>query len=219
MLPIGNDWDAVLAAAFASPQFAHIQSYLESTTDLIYPPAHEIFVALRLTPFARVRVVILGQDPYHTAGAAHGLAFSVREGVRIPPSLANIFTELHNDIGCPRPAHGNLTAWAHQGVLLLNTILTVQAGQPRSHATLGWQALTHPILTALNQRPTPTAFLLWGADAQKKAPLIDAPHHLCLTAAHPSPLARGKFYGSRPFSQANQFLQANGLEAIDWAVG
>jgi uracil-DNA glycosylase len=185
----------------------------------VLPAPDDVFNALRLTPLAGVRVVILGQDPYPTPGDAHGLAFSVSPGVTVPRSLANIFKELASDLGLPRPAHGHLDAWARQGVLLLNACLTVEAGRAGSHRGLGWEALTDEMIRAVSDRPDGAVFVLWGADAQKKRELIDGARHLVIATAHPSPLsARRGFFGSRPFSRANAWLMGKGREAVDWSL-
>ncbi len=182
----------------------------------VLPAAPDLFAAFRLTPLERVRVVILGQDPYPTPGDAHGLAFSVARGTPVPRSLANIFREMRDDIGAA-PVSGNLSGWARQGVLLLNTVLTVEAGQAGSHRRLGWQALTDEAIRAVSAREEPTVFVLWGADAQAKRPLIDLTRHLVIESVHPSPLsARRGFFGSRPFSRANAFLRERGRGEIDW---
>ena len=188
-------------------------------TATVYPPREDLFSALELTKPEQVRVVILGQDPYHEPGQAHGLAFSVREGVKLPPSLVNIYKELESDLGIPPKSHGCLTGWAEQGVLLLNTVLTVEQGKANSHKNYGWQKFTDAVLAAVSQLPQPMAFVLWGGQAQKKAPLIaqNGPR-LILQGPHPSPLSsyRG-FFGSRPFSQINAFLEQNGEPPIDWS--
>lgn len=225
-----SDWDALLghpferAAARVPLQAAQAAALLET----VYPPREDWFAAFRLTPPERVRVVILGQDPYHEAGQAMGLAFSVRRGIKLPPSLRNIFRELESDLGCPPPGHGDLSFWAEQGVLLLNTVLTVAAGRANSHKALGWQSLTTEVVAAAASLPQPVAFLLWGAPAQKtyeqavsrKALLPGAAPgpRLILSAPHPSPLSayRG-FFGSRPFSRVNTFLTAHGEAPIDWS--
>jgi uracil-DNA glycosylase len=184
----------------------------------VLPAPGDIFNALRLTPLSAVRAVILGQDPYPTPGDAHGLAFSVNSGVAIPRSLGNIFKELESDIGLTRPGHGQLQRWAEQGVLLLNTCLSVRVGEAGSHRKLGWQTLTDQVIGAASDRQRPVVFMLWGADAQAKRSLI-ASHHLIIESAHPSPLsARRGFFGSRPFSRANDFLRENGLDQIDWRL-
>lgn len=218
MKPLGNDWDTILAAEFASEYYTQLRVFLykEYTGRHTLPPAVDIYNALRFTSYEETKAVIVGQDPYPTPGHAHGLAFSVRQGVRVPPSLVNIFKEMAQDTGCQIPTHGCLESWARQGVLLLNTVLTVQAHKPRSHAGRGWEQLTDAILTALNHREKPAAFLLWGNDAQKKSVLINAPQHLVLKAAHPSPLAMGRFFGCKHFSQVNTFLSDNGMEEIKW---
>lgn len=210
----------------AEPASRTLGGWLRAEEDAgksIYPPRGSRLTALALTPLESVRVVILGQDPYHGPGQAHGLAFSVLEGTKIPPSLVNIFKELESDLGLARPAHGNLTKWAKQGVLLLNNTLTVQAGQAGSHAGRGWDAITDACVEAVAARGEPTVFILWGSHARKKAGRVKGlgagEHHLVLTSPHPSPLsAHGGFFGSRPFSQANAFLEAQGRGAIDWAL-
>ena len=186
---------------------------------IIYPPSEDLFSAFEATPLEKVKVVILGQDPYHEPGQAHGMCFSVRPGVEIPPSLQNIYQELHDDLGCDIPDNGYLMKWAGQGVFLLNTVLTVRAHQAGSHRGIGWEEFTDAAIRALNAEDRPIVFLLWGRPAQQKMPLLDNPKHLILTAPHPSPLSayRG-FFGCRHFSRANAFLAANGLEPIDWQI-
>lgn len=188
----------------------------------IYPAKQNIFAALRATPFEEVRVVIVGQDPYHGPGQAHGLSFSVPEGIQIPPSLRNIFKELTKDIGMQTPLYGTLTGWAHQGVLLLNALLTVEEGRPAAHAGKGWETFTDAIIEQLLRRPQPTVLMLWGAYAQKKVynlhAHIDPARHLILKSAHPSPLSVTGFLGCRHFSKANLFLEERGLQAVDWAA-
>ena len=185
----------------------------------IYPAADHVFAALQLTPFEQVRVVILGQDPYHDVGQAHGLAFSVLPGVKLPASLRNIFKELKDDLGCPKPAHGCLTPWAKQGVLLLNTVLTVRAHEANSHRGHGWETFTDAVIQALSNRTDPMIFVLWGKPAQTKTKLVDASKHVVLQAAHPSPLsAHAGFFGSKPFSRINQTLQSQGQPSIDWRI-
>jgi len=216
-----NDWDERLADVYRSASFQCLWEFLAEAYPGggIFPPQGEIFNALRLTPPDRVKVVILGQDPYHRAGEAHGLSFSVRQGVAVPPSLRNIFKELAADLPpFAPPNHGCLEAWAGQGVLLLNTLLTVEAGKPRAHKNKGWELFTDAVLHALNAREGPVVFMLWGKDAQKKGALITAPQHLVLEAAHPSPLAGGKFFGCGHFSKANVFLQAQGVAPVDWRL-
>ncbi|MEO0872383.1 MAG: uracil-DNA glycosylase, partial [Pseudomonadota bacterium] len=195
----------------------------EAAGKAIYPPRGQRLAALALTPLDAVRVVILGQDPYHGAGQAHGLAFSVEDGVKVPPSLVNIFKELEADLGLARPSHGNLTHWAEQGVLLLNNTLTVEAGQAGSHAGRGWDAITDACVQAVAERSNPCVFILWGSHAKKKAGRVKAlgqsAQHLVLTSPHPSPLsAHSGFFGSKPFSQTNAFLAQHGLAPIDWAL-
>ncbi|MBS5703206.1 MAG: uracil-DNA glycosylase, partial [Butyricicoccus pullicaecorum] len=190
------------------------KEYAEQT---IYPPMEDIFNALRYTPYHDVKAVLLGQDPYHGPGQAHGLCFSVREGVEPPPSLKNIFQELESDLGFPPPQNGTLTKWAQQGVLLLNTTLTVRRGQANSHKNIGWTTFTDAVIRKLNERETPIVFLLWGGNARSKKPLITNPSHLILETVHPSPLsAYGGFFGCRHFSRCNEFLQAHGEAPIDW---
>lgn len=214
-LPPG--WRAVLGAALADPALSGLDAFLADRPAL--PPRAHWFRALELTPPDRVRVVILGQDPYHGPGQAHGLAFSVPAGVRPPPSLANIFKELERDLGLPRPGHGTLEHWARQGVLLLNAVLTVEPGRAGAHRGRGWEVLTDAIIAAVSARPAPSVFLLWGSHAQAKAPLIDGARHCILAAPHPSPLSAYKgFLGSAPFSQANAFLERHGRGAVDWAL-
>ena len=219
---IGNKWDELLSEEWQKPYYQELRSFLieEYNEGTVYPPAADIYNALRLTDYDDVKVVILGQDPYHESGQAHGLAFSVRKGVAFPPSLRNIFTELESDVGAPRPQSGDLTAWARQGVLLLNTVLTVRQGAANSHKDLGWQEFTDYVVAALAELPQPIAFVLWGAQAQKKAAAVGSRHpRLILSAPHPSPLSsyRG-FFGSRPFSQINDFLLKQGEKTINWRL-
>ena len=222
---IPESWRAALEPVLASPPLRALGGWLrgeEAAGKAIYPPRGSRLAALELTPLDAVRVVILGQDPYHGEGQAHGLAFSVQRGVRVPPSLANIYKELHTDLGLPPPRHGHLEAWARQGVLLLNNALTVEAASPGSHQNRGWEALTDAAMAAVAARGEPCVFLLWGSHAQKKAarvPGLATGPHLVLKAPHPSPLsAYAGFFGSRPFSQANAFLEAHGRGAIDWRL-
>ena len=191
----------------------------EYRTRLIFPPANDIFNAFHLTPLKDVKVVILGQDPYHGNNQAHGLCFSVKPEVEIPPSLVNIYKELHDDLGCTIPDHGYLVKWAKQGVLMLNTVLTVRAHQANSHRGIGWEEFTDAAIRVLNTQDRPIVFILWGRPAQMKKAMLNNPKHLILEAPHPSPLSsyRG-FFGSRPFSKTNQFLEANGVEPIDWQI-
>ena len=221
MVHLGNSWDTVLASEFQSDSYQRLRVFLkeEYRTQTIYPPMEDIFQALRLTPYENANVVILGQDPYHGPGQAHGLAFSVRPGVQPPPSLRNIYKELADDLGCTIPDHGYLVDWAKQGVLLLNTALTVRAGQANSHRGKGWEDLTDSIIRHLNLREQPVVFLLWGANARAKVPLITNPLHLVLCAPHPSPLSAFQgFFGCKHFSRTNTFLRQCGLPEIDWQI-
>ena len=215
-----NDWQGVLAGEFDQPYYQALREFLKEAyrQERGFPPMDAIYTALHETPYEAVRVVILGQDPYHGAGQAHGLAFSVQPGVRVPPSLRNIFIELHSDLGCPAPTDGYLLGWARQGVLLLNTTLTVADGRPKSHAGHGWEQLTDAIIRALAERQTPMVFILWGSHAQSKIPLIGHQHHI-IKSPHPSPLSAHRgFFGSRPFSRANAYLEADGLKPIAWCA-
>ena len=218
MPKINNDWDAILGAEFAQDYYQNLRKFLkhEYANKTIYPPMHDIFNAFKLTPYADVRVVIMGQDPYINEGEAHGLAFSVSQGKKMPPSLANIYKEIAVDVGGSATPLPCLTHWATQGVLLLNTVLTVEAKKSRSHAGQGWERFTDFVLESLNLRSVPIVFMLWGRDAHKKGQLINNPTHLVLEAAHPSPLAGGRFFGCRHFSQANEFLKTNGMPAVNW---
>ncbi len=214
-----ESWSRVLDGEVRQPYFAELRQFVDGERQQyeVFPSAEDMFRALELTPFERVRVVLLGQDPYHDQGQAHGLCFSVRPGVRLPPSLANIFRELQNDCGCNIPEQGCLTAWAGQGVLMLNTVLTVRAHQPHSHRRQGWERFTDAVIRAVNGAPKPVVFMLWGGPARKKAALIDTDRHAIVQAAHPSPLsARRGFFGSQPFSSANRALQERGQPPIDW---
>lgn len=219
MVHLDNDWDDILASEFQSDYYKKIRYWLkkEYAEQTIYPPMEDIFNALRYTPYQDVKAVLLGQDPYHGPGQAHGLCFSVKEGVPPPPSLKNIFQELESDLGFPPPQNGTLTKWAEQGVLMLNTTLTVRRGQANSHKNLGWTTFTDAIIRKLNERETPIVFLLWGGNARSKVKLITNPNHLILESVHPSPLsAYGGFFGCRHFSRCNEFLQAHGETPIDW---
>ena len=220
--PLQPNWQAALRRELDGPYMADLREFLNAEMAAghqVFPPAAEWFAALNLTPLDRVRVVILGQDPYHGAGQAHGLCFSVKPGVRVPPSLVNIYKELESDLGIPRAPHGYLRHWAEQGVLLLNTTLTVRMGSAASHAGRGWERFTDAVIRLIDAAPQPVVFMLWGAHAQKKAAFVDGTRHCVLRSAHPSPLsARGGFFGSRPFSQANEFLAAHGRAPIDWAL-
>ena len=221
MAAIQNDWLDALKEEFRQPYYKKLFQTVneEYRTRQIFPPADDIFNAFHLTPLHEVKVVILGQDPYHGEGQAHGLCFSVRPGVDIPPSLVNIYQELHDDLGCTIPNHGCLTKWAKQGVLLLNTVLTVRAHQANSHKGIGWEEFTDAAIRKLNEQDRPIVFMLWGRPAQAKKSMLHNPKHLILEAPHPSPLSayRG-FFGSRPFSQATGFWRHRGLEPVDWQI-
>ena len=221
MSAITNDWLAPLSPEFKKPYYARLYKTLkeEYSTRRIYPPAEDLFRAFDLTPLSQVKAVILGQDPYHGYGQAMGLCFSVRPGVEVPPSLVNIYQELHDDCGCYIPNNGCLTKWARQGVLLLNTVLTVRAHQANSHRGIGWEEFTDAAIRVLNQKDRPIVFLLWGRPAQMKKEMLNNPRHLILEAPHPSPLSafRG-FFGCRHFSRTNAFLEKNGVEPIDWQI-
>jgi uracil-DNA glycosylase len=211
-------WKAALADEFAKPYFQRLQEFVaeERKTHTVYPPEEDVTNAFKYTPYDEVKVLLLGQDPYHGEGQAHGLCFSVRPGVKPPPSLKNIFKELHNDLGCAIPDNGCLIPWAKQGVMLLNAVLTVRAHEPNSHKDKGWETFTDAAIQALAARPDPVVFMLWGAYAQKKKKLIDTAKNVILTAAHPSPLSALKFFGSKPFSAANRALEELGKAPIAW---
>ena len=221
MAMIQNDWLEPLNPEFRKPYYAELFKFVkeEYATRKVFPPADDIFNAFHLTPLHEVKVVFLGQDPYHNVGQAHGLCFSVKPDVEVPPSLVNIYQELHDDLGCYIPNNGYLTKWAKQGVLMLNTVLTVRAHQANSHRGKGWEEFTDAAIRILNEQDRPMVFILWGSPAQKKAAMLHNPKHLILKAPHPSPLSafRG-FFGSRPFSQTNEFLERNGLTPIDWQI-
>ena len=221
MAILRNDWAEYLEPEFSKPYYQQLRKFLieEYRTRTIYPDMYDIFNALHYTSYADTKVVILGQDPYHGPGQAHGLCFSVKPGVPQPPSLQNILKELHDDLGCAIPEHGCLVGWARQGVLLLNTVLTVRANQPNSHRGMGWETFTDRVIETLNGKREPVVFLLWGSHAQSKAQLITNPRHLLIRSPHPSPLSayRG-FFGSRPFSRANRYLRENGVPEIDWQL-
>lgn len=221
MVNIGNSWDKVLQGEFDKDYYLKLREFLkkEYSTRRIYPDMYSIFNALKFTPYEKVKAVILGQDPYHQPGQAHGLCFSVQKGVRIPPSLVNIFKELKNDLGIDTPGHGNLESWAHSGVLLLNTVLTVREGSPNSHAGKGWEIFTDRVIQLLVQREEPMVFILWGRNAKNKKGLISSSNHCILEGAHPSPFsANNGFFGGRYFSRANEFLISAGQEPVDWSV-
>ncbi len=217
---IPESWRDVLAPEFDKPYFKKLQQFVaeERSNHTVFPPEEDVFNALKYTPYHEMKVLLLGQDPYHDVGQAHGLCFSVRPGVRPPPSLVNMFKELHEDLGCRIPNNGYLVPWAEQGVLLLNAVLTVRAHQPASHANKGWETFTDSIIKAASGRDDPMVFVLWGGYAQKKEKLIDGSKHVILKAAHPSPLSAKKFFGSRPFSAINNALQNMGKEPIDWQL-
>lgn len=216
-----NDWAPLLEDEFEKPYYVRLREFLkhEYKTRTIYPSMYDIFNALHYTPFEKVKVVILGQDPYHGANQAHGLSFSVQKGVKQPPSLVNIFNELKNDLGYEPPSHGNLVDWTKEGVLLLNTVLTVRAGEANSHRGHGWENFTDQIIKTLNEKNHPIVYMLWGAAAQSKQSLIDTSKHFIIKSPHPSPLSayRG-FFGSKPFSKTNEILRQNGLEEINWEI-
>jgi uracil-DNA glycosylase len=216
---VRTDWNPVLRAEFDAPYWRELQEFVtrERREHVVHPPSDDVFAALHLTPYADTKVMILGQDPYHGPGQAHGLCFSVRRGVRVPPSLRNIQTELHDDLGIAPPGHGNLEAWARRGVLLLNATLTVRGGQAGSHQGHGWEMFTDQVIRAVNDKPHRVVFILWGSSARRKATLVDVERHHIIQSAHPSPLsAHQGFFGSRPFSRANRALTDAGLDPIDW---
>lgn len=220
MVSLGNEWDELLAPEFKKPYYQELREKLKAEYQnyTVYPPMSDIFSALRETSYRDVKAVILGQDPYHGPGQAHGLSFSVRRGVKVPPSLQNIFRELHDDVGFVPPGHGCLTEWARGGVLLLNTTLTVRAGCANSHASLGWSTFTDRVIELLNDREKPMVFLLWGSFARAKAQHITNASHLVLTAAHPSPFsADNGFFGCRHFSKTNMFLERFGC-SVEWQL-
>ena len=221
MAAISNDWLGPLTPEFRKPYYAKLYQTVmsEYQSRQIFPAADDLFNAFSFTPLSNVKAVILGQDPYHNDGQAHGLCFSVKPDVDIPPSLVNIYNELHDDLGCYIPNHGYLKKWADQGVLLLNTVLTVRAHQANSHRGIGWEEFTDAAIRILNEQDRPIVFILWGRPAQAKKAMLTNPNHLILEAPHPSPLSayRG-FFGSRPFSQTNNFLKSHGIEPIDWQI-
>ena len=218
---IQNDWLNALNPEFSKPYYAKLFQFVkeEYNTTQVFPPADDIFTAFHLTPLSQVKVVIIGQDPYHNVGQAHGLCFSVKPDVEIPPSLVNIYQELREDLGCYIPNNGYLVKWAEQGVLMLNTVLTVRAHQANSHHGKGWEQFTDAAIRALNEQNRPIVFILWGRPAQMKESMLNNPNHLILKAPHPSPLSayRG-FFGSKPFSRTNEFLQSHGIAPIDWQI-
>lgn len=221
MSAISNDWLAAVGDEFKKDYYKDLYQFVkkEYSENVIFPDSEDIFNALHLTPLSKVKVVIIGQDPYHNVGQAHGLCFSVKPEVEIPPSLVNIYKELKDDLGCEIPDNGYLVKWAEQGVLMLNTVLTVRAHEAGSHQGKGWEHFTDAIIKAVNEVDRPVVFILWGRPARMKKKMLNNPKHLILEAPHPSPLSvyRG-FFGSKPFSQTNAFLEANGVEPIDWQI-
>ncbi|GAA2709804.1 MULTISPECIES: uracil-DNA glycosylase [Streptomyces] len=215
-----ESWHAVLAEELEKPYFKELTEFVEEerTKAPVYPPRGEVFAALEATPYDRVKVLILGQDPYHGPGQGHGLCFSVRPGVRTPPSLRNIYKEMCDELGHDVPDNGYLMPWAEQGVLLLNAVLTVRGGEPNSHKGKGWEKFTDAVIRAVAARQDPAVFVLWGNYAQKKLPLIDQERHVVVKGAHPSPLSAKKFLGSKPFTQINEAIAAQGHEPIDWRI-
>ncbi|MEK4176718.1 uracil-DNA glycosylase [Aeribacillus sp. FSL K6-1305] len=216
-----NDWWGLLKEEFEKPYYKELREFLkqEYAHHTIYPDMYDIFNALHYTPYEEVKVVILGQDPYHGPNQAHGLSFSVKPGIAQPPSLKNIFIELENDLGCKPPNHGHLVKWAKQGVLLLNTVLTVRQGLANSHKGKGWEQFTDRVISCLNERERPVVFILWGRHAQAKKEMINMNKHFVIESPHPSPFSANRgFFGSRPFSKANQFLKSIGSEKIDWCI-
>lgn len=216
-----NDWAELLAEEFQKPYYLALREFLiqEYRTATVYPKMHDLFNALHYTAYSETKVCILGQDPYHGPGQAHGLCFSVQPGVPAPPSLQNIFKELHDDLGCPIPDHGCLVPWAKQGVLLLNTVLSVRRGQPNSHRGKGWEQFTDRVIELLSAREKPLVFVLWGRNAQEKKGMIDTSRHAVIESPHPSPYsAHQGFFGSRPFSRANEALRRWGVEPVDWTI-
>lgn len=221
MVKFDNEWDILLRGEFEKPYYVTLRSFLveQYTGYTVFPDMYDIFNALKYTTYSNVKVVIIGQDPYHEEGQAHGLSFSVKKGVQIPPSLLNIYKELHDDIGFTIPSHGYLESWAKNGVLLLNNVLTVRKGEANSHRGCGWETFTDEVIKILNNHQKPIVFMLWGSNAQEKGKLITNPRHLILKAPHPSPLSayRG-FFGCKHFSQANEFLRQTGQTPIDWTI-
>lgn len=221
MILLGNDWDKILDNEFKEPYYLLLREFLkaEYTKNRIYPQMNDIFNALKLTSFENTKVVIIGQDPYHGVGQAHGLCFSVKDGIEPPPSLKNIYKELASDVGFVPTTSGNLTSWAKQGVLMLNNVLTVREGQPNSHKGKGWEKFTDAVINKLNEKKTPVVFLLWGANAKNKASIITNPIHIKLETVHPSPLsAYGGFFGCKHFSKTNEILKKSGQTPIDWQI-
>ncbi|ETT60095.1 uracil-DNA glycosylase [Paenibacillus sp. FSL H8-0457] len=221
MAILKNDWATYLEQEFTKPYYLQLRGFLidEYRTKTIFPDKYDIFNALHYTPLADTKVVILGQDPYHGPGQAHGLSFSVKEGVSTPPSLQNMYKELQDDLGCFIPNNGHLITWAKQGVLLLNTVLTVRAHEANSHKNRGWESFTDKVIETINRKNEPVVFLLWGSHAQKKAELITNRQHKLIRSPHPSPLSAHRgFFGSKPFSRANEFLRSMGIQEVDWQI-
>ncbi|MBP1573104.1 MAG: uracil-DNA glycosylase [Oscillospiraceae bacterium] len=221
MVRIGNDWDEIIGSEFQKPYYLKLREFLkkEYASGRVFPEKENIFNALKTTPYKSVKAVIIGQDPYHEVGQAHGLCFSVQKGCKIPPSLKNMYKELYDDLGIAPASHGELTSWAKQGVLLLNAVLTVREGQANSHKGKGWEEFTDAVIKKLNEHSKPVAFILWGANAKAKAQFITAPQHKVFSAAHPSPLsAYNGFFGCRHFSKVNTFLSENDVVPIDWTI-
>ena len=221
MVQFNNSWDILLKDEYGKPYYLNLRKFLvqEYKSQTIYPHMNDIFNALKYTDYKDVKVVILGQDPYHQPNQAHGLCFSVKKGVNPPPSLQNMYKEIYAEYGFPIPQHGELTYWAEQGVLMMNTVLTVRESQPNSHKGMGWEIFTDNVISLLNRRPEPMVFLLWGANARAKKKIITNPNHLVLESAHPSPLsAYNGFFGNGHFKKANEFLKSNGLSEIDWQI-
>lgn len=219
MVNIGNDWDEILKELFESEKYLSIRKFLakEYSEREIYPSMYDIFNAFKTTPYKSIKAVILGQDPYHEPNQAHGLCFSVKEGIKLPPSLVNIYKEIKSDVGIVEPTSGNLTKWANEGILLLNTTLTVRRGQANSHKDCGWTWFTDEVIRLLSKRDEPIVFILWGGNARSKKPLIDKSKHFIIESAHPSPLsAYNGFFGSKPFSKTNEFLKGIGVSPINW---
>ncbi|GEL08444.1 uracil-DNA glycosylase [Salisediminibacterium halotolerans] len=221
MNPLDNDWRMLLNEEFSKAYYLELREFLkkEYSSNTVYPPMNDIFNALHRTAYHETKAVIIGQDPYHGEGQAHGLSFSVRPHVKVPPSLKNVFKELHSDLGCPVPEHGCLQSWADEGVLLLNSVLTVRHKTPNAHKGAGWERFTDEVIRQLNLRDKPLVFLLWGKYAQEKGKWIDRDRHLVIHSSHPSPFSAHRgFFGSRPFSRVNEFLQATNQQPIRWEI-
>lgn len=220
-ISFANDWEEPLQEEFKKDYYRKLHQFLitEYRSRTIYPNMYDIFNAFHYTSYSGTKVCIIGQDPYHGPGQAHGLSFSVKPEVKIPPSLQNIYKELHDDLGCPIPSHGYLKHWTDEGVLLLNAVLTVRAGQAASHRGMGWEEFTDQVIRLLNLREDPVVFILWGSFAQSKIPMITGPQHFIIKSPHPSPLSASRgFFGSKPFSRTNDFLRSIGKEPVDWAI-